>query len=42
MFDFYSCPYDPDTGPVPCGEKNECVKCCWFKCWQRLNIPTEN
>lgn len=29
QFDYYSCPYDPDTGPVPCGEKPECSHCTW-------------
>lgn len=29
MFDYYNCPYDSDTGPVPCGEKPECAKCSW-------------
>ena len=28
-YDYYSCPYEPDTGPTPCGEKPECNRCSW-------------
>lgn len=28
--DYYACPYEPDTGPVPCGEKPECAGCRWL------------
>lgn len=30
-FDFYSCPYEPDTGPVPCGQRPECAVCSWLR-----------
>ncbi len=28
-YTFYKCPYDPDTGALPCGERPECTMCDW-------------
>ena len=28
-YDYYSCPYEPDTGIPPCGEMPECQTCSW-------------
>lgn len=28
-YTFYNCPYDPDTGALPCGECPECTMCDW-------------
>jgi hypothetical protein len=30
-YDFYSCPFDPDTCIPPCGEHEECKDCEWEK-----------
>lgn len=29
QYDYYSCPYEPDTGIPPCGEMPECQTCSW-------------
>lgn len=29
VWDYHSCPYEPDTGVPPCGEKAECKTCAW-------------
>lgn len=29
QYDYHSCPYEPDTGVPPCGEKAECKTCAW-------------
>lgn len=30
-YDFYSCPFEPDTCTPPCGEQEECQDCEWAK-----------
>lgn len=29
-YDYYNCPYEPDTGIPPCGQQPECQDCMWF------------
>lgn len=29
QYDYHSCPYEPDTGVLPCGEMAECKTCTW-------------
>lgn len=29
-YDFYSCPFEPDTGIPPCGDCPECTACSWL------------
>lgn len=36
-YDFYSCPFEPDTCTPPCGEQEECQDCEWAK-----NIKAKN
>ena len=30
-YDFYSCPFEPDTCTPPCVEQEECQDCEWAK-----------
>lgn len=38
-YDYYNCPYEPDTGTPPCGRRPECSDCLWFYI---LTDPPEN
>lgn len=38
-YDYYNCPYEPDTGMPPCGQQPECKDCLWFYI---LTDPPEN
>lgn len=29
-YDYYNCPYEPDTGIPPCGQRPECKDCIWL------------